>query len=224
MEQEATTNMFAAGVEAASPAEQAPTLEHPQFDKEISNLQAKIDLKAEEIRSDTSLEDGAKIRQIEQLWNEATEAKGVLEKRYEEKLSKQVAEAEKSVFHVITTERDSVRSAYSDVYDRVVHSLDSGEVEGIQYAREELERLMQRAVRTSDRALEQACGQLAIERGVDAVREDYLSRSPERAKAWEDYNMAAARLANFRDPQERMWRNLAGPSHLTRPAELARQQ
>jgi hypothetical protein len=176
-------------------------------------------MKAQEIRSDESLDEGAKIRQIQYLWNEATEAKGVLEKRYEDQLSEQCAEAEQRVFHVIASERDSVRSAYGDVYDRVVPGLDGGEVEGIQYAREELQRLMERAVRTGDRALEHAVGQLAIERGVDAVRDSYLARSPEKTKAWEDYNAAAHKLANFRDPQECMWRNLTGASSLTRPPE-----
>jgi hypothetical protein len=213
-----TTNMFAAGVATASQEETEAPIEHPEFDKEIGNLQAKIDMKAEEIRQNTSLDEGAKSRQMQQLWNEAMEAKGVLERRYEQQLSEQVAEAEQKVFHVTASERDSLRAAYADVYDRVIPGLDSGEPEGIQYAREELDRLMKRAVRTGDRPLEHAAGQLAIERGIDAVRDSYLARSPEKTRAWDEYNTAARRLANFTDPQERMWRNLTSAAGLKRPS------
>jgi hypothetical protein len=212
-----TTNLFAAGIATASQEEQA-AIEHPELDKEIGNLQAKIDTKAEEIRQNASLDEGAKIRQIERLWNEATEAKGVLEKRYEQQLTEEVQEAEQKVFHVSSSLVDSVRAAYSDIYDRVIPGLDSGEAEGIQHAREELTRLMDRAVRTGDKALETACGQLAIERGINTVRDAYLSRSEEKTKAWHEFAQAREKLANFTDPQERFWRNLTSAAGLKRPS------
>ena len=218
MEQETNPNMLMAGLEAAAQGGEEP-IEHPEFDKQIASLQAKLDMKAEEIRTDARLDTGEKSRQIQHLYNEAKEAKQVFEKRYEQQLAEESAEAEKKVFHVIPSERDSVRAAYDSVYNAVSLGFDSGDSEGINQAREELERLWERSIRTGDRALETAIGQLAIERGETQLRDAYLSRSKEKSAAWERYVEARRKLADFQNPQERAWRNITGAWALKKPPE-----
>ena len=218
MEQETNPNMLMAGVEAAA-QDGEEAIEHPEFDKQIAGLQAKVDMKAEEIRTDASLDDGEKSRQIQHLYNEAKEAKQVFEKRYEQQLAEESAEAEKKVFHVIPSERDSVRAAYNEVYNATTLGFESGDGEGISYAREELERLAERAVRTGDTALAKAVFHVATERGEQSLRDRYLASHPEKQRAWEDYTAKRRKLADFQNPQERLWRNLTGSWALRKPPE-----
>jgi hypothetical protein len=193
--------------------------DHSLLTEAVAELQAKVDQGVELIKSDRRL-DKTEIRQkITRLWERATDAHAALMKAYEQQLEETADERLRSLFYVIPSNRDSVRQAYNDVYDRTQPGFMSGTGDGIESAREEMERLWERAIRTGDRALETAIGQLAIERGNEKLRDAYLSRSEEKTGQWQRYGEARTKLEHWQNPQERMWMRLTRAITLRKPEE-----
>ncbi len=217
-QQQGQAEQAAGPFEAVSEAE-APQIDHSELTESVATIQNKLDEIVEKIKQDRRLDKNEQRARIQETWHRAAGAHAELMKVYEARLEERSAQAEHSLFYVIPDNRDSVRSAYNDLYDRTTPGFLSGDPEGIEYAREEMERLWERALRTGDRALETAIGQLAIERGDERMREAYLSRSKEKSQAWERYVGARQKLEHFRNPQERFWGNLTGSWGLRKPPE-----
>ena len=132
-------------------------------------------------------------------------------------LSEDVEKAENRLFYVGGESlRDSVRSAYNDLHDRVKPLRQAGRFEE---AREELERFAVRARRTGDRALRTAVGHLATELGEDSLRDAWLAGSEEKTKAWNDFTEASKKLEHFQDPVGRLDMTLGSPITLRKPEE-----
>ncbi len=79
------------------------------------------------------------------------------------------------------------RSAYDAVYDRTAPVFESGDPESLRNAREELERLLERAERTQDPELAAAVYHVATERGERSVADAYLETRPKERQRWEEY-------------------------------------
>jgi tetratricopeptide (TPR) repeat protein len=191
-------------------------VDHSELTGAVAKLQNELDRRVERVKADRRLDKTEQLMQIRETWDEASEVRARVMEAYEKQLEERSARAEHSLFHVIPANRDSVRQAYNDVYDRTQALRKAGQFEE---AREELERLWERAIRTGDRALETAIGQLAIERGEEKLRDAYLARSPEKARAWQRYGEARTKLDHFNDPQQRFFGNIAGGFSLRKPPE-----
>jgi hypothetical protein len=79
------------------------------------------------------------------------------------------------------------RSAYDGVYDRTAPLFEPADPEGLRNAREELERLLERAERTGDLELAAAVYHVATERGERSVADAYLETRPKERRRWEEY-------------------------------------
>src|SRR5215212_11260698 len=205
---ESPINTFRAGVEIASGtqgADEAPEAQHPELEANMKKLQSTLEGKVEEVRNDKSLDNGARVRAISSIWGRAQEVRQDTENEYRALLEDRVESAQHRLFYTAPAERDSVRAAYSEVQSRVDLAYTSGDMAGIEYGREQLEEMFERARRTGDRALEKAVGHYALEKGSSPIRDRFVSGSKDRNKAWEDYNFWGRRLQNFNDPQERAW-------------------
>jgi tetratricopeptide (TPR) repeat protein len=218
MEQEATRNpnMFAASVEMAAEEEQAEPIEHSLLEDMIAKAQAGLDEKVEEIRSDKRLTREEQRAQISILWDRACAAYPEGLKAYERVLAQDVEDAEDRLFHVGVSERDSVRSAYNDLHDRVSFLREQGQFEE---AREELERFAVRARRTGDKPLATAVAHIACELGEEHLRDRWLSSSQEKQAAWDRLVEARRKQEHFNDPQERSWLRMTRPVALIKPPE-----
>ncbi len=199
-----------------SEARQQREVEHPEFEAMNAKLQQALDAKVEQVRADRRLDKGEQRAQITDVWNRVSDYHESTLKAHEELLADRAAEQERAVFYVFPPQQDSVRAAYNDLYDR---TSSSGDAEGAAHAREELERLWERAVRTGDNALMTAVGHLATERGMEGLRRAWLATSQERTEAWGRYTEARTKLANWRDPQARMLGRLTGRWSLAKPPE-----
>ena len=182
-------------------------------------MQASLDARVDQVKEDRRLDKNEQRLKIQDTWNEATDVHARVMKAYEHELEARATQAEQGLFHVIPANRDSVRQAYNDVYDRTVPGFQSDDGERREESREEMERLWERAIRTGDKALETAIGQLAIERGDEKHRDAYLARSPEKTGAWQRYGEARTKLDHFKNPQERFWGSIAGGFSLRKPPE-----
>jgi len=189
---------------------------HPEFEALIQKVQKGLDAKVEEVRQDRRLDKGEQRQQITDLWNRVSEYHASTFKAHEEILEERAADQERAVFYVFPPQQDSVRAAYNDLHDR---TSSSGDAEGAAHAREELERLWERAVRTGDNALMTAVGHLATERGMEGLRRAWLATSQERTEAWGRYAEARTKLGDWQNPQARMWGNLTGRYTLKKPPE-----
>jgi len=145
---------------------------------------------------------------------------GKIRDAYGNELRLDAEEAENTLFGVQPTSRSSVRGAYELVYGATSLGFDSGDMEGPQYAEGELERYYTRARRTGDSALQTAVFHVAIERGVDSVRDRYLASDKEKARNWERYVQARALKDNFEDAHANFERTVAGVGVLRPPEEL----
>jgi len=191
-------------------------VEHPEFEAMIQKVQKGLDAKVEEVREDRRLTRPEQRQQITDLWSRVSEFHANMFKTHEQILADRAAAQEQAVFYTFPPQRDSVRSAYNDLYSRTEGT---GDAEGLKNAREELTRQWERAVRTGDTALQTAVGHLATERGMEALRDAWLATSQERTEAWGRYAEARTKLANWQDPQARMWGNLTGRYALRKPPE-----
>jgi hypothetical protein len=206
--------------EARSEASEArqQQVEHPEFEALNQKLQKAMDAKVEQVRADRRLTRPEQRQQITDIWNRVSEYHATTFKAHEELLADRAAEQERAVFYVSGAQQDSVRAAYNDVYDRT-GGFSSGDAEGVKHAREELERFWERAVRTGDKALSDAVGHIAVERGIEGLRDGWLATSQERTEAWGRYAEARTKLAHWQDPQVRMMGHLTGRWSLAKPPE-----
>jgi len=189
---------------------------HPEFEAMNEKLQQALNAKVEQVREDRRLTRPEQRQQITDLWNRVSEYHATTFKAHKEILEERAADQEKAVFYIFPPQRDSVRAAYNDLYSRTEGT---GGAEGLKNAREELERQWERAVRTGDNALMTAVGHIAVERGWEGLRDAWLATSQERTEAWGRYAEARTKLANWQDPQARMWGNLTGRYALKKPPE-----
>jgi|SRR5215211_6625075 len=205
-------------VQAAKDVQQGIT--HPELEAGIAKIQNTLDARVKMIRDDRRLDKGEIRQQIREQWHKAEDVYQQVMAAYERQLEEDSAEKERGVFYVGGRElQDSVRSAYNDLYDRTELPLSSGETEGITYAREELERLWERALRTSDRALMTAVGHRATELGMAELRDAWLATSKEKTNAWGRYVAARQQLDHFKDPGGRFWGHMTRGWSLRKPEE-----
>ena len=214
----AASATYAEQVEAAK--EQQQQITHPELEGAVRKIQNSLDARVQMIRDDAGIDPTEKRLRIREQWQKAEDVHRQVMDRYEAQLDETSAERERALFHVGTREmQDSVRSAYSDLYDRTIYGLGSGETEGVAYAREELERLWERALRTSDRALQVAVGHRATELGMAEIRDAWLATSEEKSKAWGRYVEARTKLDHFKNPQEVAWARMTRGWSLRKPEE-----
>ena len=213
----AASAAYAEQVEAAKEQQQ---ITHPELEGAVRKIQNSLDARVQMIRDDAGIDPTEKRHRIREQWQKAEDLHRQVMDRYEAQLDETSAERERALFHVGTRElQDSVRGAYSDLYDRTIYGLGSGETEGVAYAREELERLWERALRTSDRALQVAVGHRATELGMAEIRDAWLATSKEKTNAWGRYVEARTKLAHFQNPQERAWAYMTRGWSLQKPEE-----
>ena len=93
-------------------------------------------------------------------------------------------------------------------------------MEGLSHAREELERLWDRARRTGDRALKQAVGHAALERGIAGIRDEYLASDKDAAMHFQKYTVARIRQDDWKSGTNRSLSAMAGYTSLAKPPEL----
>jgi len=189
---------------------------HPEFEALIQKVQKGLDAKVEEVRQDRRLTKAEGRQQITDIWNRVSEYHASTFKAHEEILEDRAAEQERGVFYIFPPQRDSVRSAYNDLYSRAEGA---GDADSRIHAREELQRQWERAIRTGDKALQTAVGHIATERGMEPLRDAWLATSQERTAAWGRYAEARTKLADWQSPQARMWGNLTGRYALKKPPE-----
>jgi hypothetical protein len=214
---DAAPSMVGVGVEAAARAgEHTPAPEHPMLEDAIAQVQGGLDLKVQEIRDDRRLTPDQQRAQITDLWNRVSAVYPDIIKTYERVLAQDVETTENGLFYVIPSDRDSVRSAYNDLHDRVSFLREQGQFEE---AREELERFAVRARRTGDRALRTAAGHLACELGEESLRDAWLSTSEEKQAAWNRLVEARKKEEHFKDPHENFWLKMTRPVTLKKPEE-----
>jgi hypothetical protein len=220
-QQEAPQNMFAASTQMAAEEQQAePQIDHSELTNYVGQLQAELDQKIEQIKSDRRLDKSEQRLQISETWNRATEAHANLMTWYQGQLEERSAEQERRVFHIGTQQmQDSARSTYADLYHHTNLLLSSGESEGITAAEEEMERLWERAARTGDKVLQLVVGHRAAEVGMEKLRDRWLQTSEEKTRAWQKYVEARQKLEHFKNPQERLWGQLTGGFALRKPPE-----
>lgn len=171
------------------------------------------------IRNDASIDTTEKYLRIREETHKAEDVYQRVFKAYEHELEAAAESALQNLFYVTPSNRDSVRAAYNDVYDRTQLGFSSGDMEGIAHAREEMQRLWERAVRTGDRELQTAIGHLAAERGMHELRDKWLATSEEKTRFWQRYNEAGRKLQNFQDPQESFFNKMTRGWGLRRPPE-----
>ena len=160
-------------------------------------IRERLDAEVEQIRGYADLTEEAKQRRIaearEKAQAEYQEAVEAEERAVQERAEK----AEKALFQSsypygaseveMAQLRALRRSAYDAVYDRTAPAFESGELEAVRYARDELERLLERAERTGDPELAAAVYHVATERGERSVADSYLEKRPNEKRRWEEY-------------------------------------
>jgi hypothetical protein len=141
------------------------------------------------IRSNADLSESAKQRYADEASREASERHAEIVDDYERQSAEALAQSEQAVFalsypHTLTaSEKAEFRSAYREASFRT-----------LDLEPEQLERVLARARRTGDRALELACYHESVDRGLFSIAEEYRERNPDAKTAWERY--AATRRAS----------------------------
>ena len=162
-----------------------------------TEIRQRLNSEVEQIRGYADLTHEAKQRRIaearEKAQAEYQEAVEAEERAVQERAEK----AEKALFQSsypygaseveMAQLRALRRSAYDAVYDRTAPGFESGDPDRLRGAREELERLLQRAERTGDPELAAAVYHVATERGERIVADSYLETRPNEKRRWEEY-------------------------------------
>jgi hypothetical protein len=147
-------------------------------------LQQKLD----RLRADADLSESAKQRYAEEASREASARHSEIVSEFERQSAEALTQSEQAVFklaypHSLTSvEKAEFRQAYRDAAFRT-----------LDLQPEQLERIMARAQRTGDRALELAAYHESVDRGLFSIAEEYRERNPDAKTAWERY--AATRRA-----------------------------
>jgi hypothetical protein len=144
---------------------------------------------AEELESIQRMQDysdAAKERYANEATAKASERHATIVEKHETATAATLENNEKRVFklsypaaNITETQKEAFRSSYRDASFRCVD-----------LQADALERLMTRAQRTEDRAMEQAIYHESIERGVFGVANQYREKHPEAKAAWETYAQA----------------------------------
>ena len=160
-------------------------------------IRERLNSEVEQIRGYADLTEEAKQRRIAEARQKAQAEYQEAVEAEERQVQERVERAEKALFQSsypygaseveMAQLRALRRSAYDAVYDRTAPAFESGELEAVRYAREELERLLERAERTGDPELAAAVYHVATERGERSVADSYLERRPNEKRRWEDY-------------------------------------
>jgi hypothetical protein len=195
--------------------------EHTLFEQATKKVQSIMDQKVEKIRTDETIDDHERHLRIRE---EYTKAEGIMAQAraaYENELRLDVEESEKGLFQADNHSPSAVNAAYERVFE-ATRPFDFGTYEGMEHAEAELERYAERARRTGDQALEIAVAHIAIERGLDGIRDTYLASpgNKERMRAWERFNAARAKQEDWEDKHANFERTLRGVGILQRPPEL----
>jgi hypothetical protein len=167
-----------------------------------TEIRQRLNSEVERIRGYADLTEEAKQRRI-------AEAREKAQAEYQEatQAEERAERAEKALFQFSypygASEAEEAqlralrRSAYDAVYDRTAPAFESGDPEGMRNAREELERLLERAERTGDTELAAAVYHVATERGERSVADAYLERRPQEKRRWEEYVEAQTEAQSF---------------------------
>jgi hypothetical protein len=150
--------------------------------KKVGENRRELAARLAKIRSDADLSQSAKQRYAEQASREASERHAQIVQEHERQSEEALAEAEQSVFalsypHTLSSaEKAEFRSAYRDATFRCLELEPAA-----------LERVMARAQRVGDRALQLGVYHEAIERGLFSIAEEYRDRNPDAKTAWQRY-------------------------------------
>jgi hypothetical protein len=160
-------------------------------------ISRRLDAEVEQIRGYADLTEEAKQRRIAEAREKAQAEYQEAIEAEERQIQERAGRAEKALFQssypygASEVEEAQLRalrrSAYDAVHDRTTPGFESGDPKGVRYAREELERLLQRAERTGDPELAAAVYHVATERGERSVADAYLETRPNEKRRWEEY-------------------------------------
>ena len=194
--------------------------QHDLFVDAQAKIQRTMDAKVEKVRADESITPAESYQQIAEISREAEGVHHRVREAYERDLKAAEEECENNLFAVDPISRNSVRQSYEMVHAATALGFESGEREGLEFAHKELERLETRARRTGDSALMTAVGQIALERGVEEIRDRYLAANKEKRRAFAKLGEVAALRADWEDKHRNLERTLKGVGVLVRPHEL----
>jgi hypothetical protein len=135
------------------------------------------------IQHDNDLSQSAKARLSAKATQRAEARHAEIVSTHEDTVSDRLEKNEKAVFNlsypsnmVADSDREGFRNAYRDATFRL-----------LDVSAENLERVMSRALRTGDTALQQAAYHEAIERGAHSVAEEYRERNAKARQTWKTY-------------------------------------
>ena len=139
----------------------------------------------ERIRQDEDLSNAAKERYAGEASQKAEERHREIVAKHERSTAEALEQNERRVFgltypadsSVTTSQKEAFRASYREASFRCLN-----------LPEEDLERVMRRAERTGDRALEQACYHEVVERGIFSVAKQYREKHKDAAEAWEKYS------------------------------------
>jgi len=195
--------------------ELAPEQDHSRYRTLRDRLQQELNARVERTANDPELDNHERHWKLSSLWDSAVSADAKVSEFYEKELADNVSKEEQRVFRVPRDLQDSTRSAYQ----LVTGEMDLAGLEGDDPT-ERLERLYARARRTQDRALMLAAYHVAVERDIHWLRDEHLSTSPELSEAFEGYNLARQKLANWGDKEQNLIERLDGRRGLIKPPEV----
>lgn len=160
---------------------------------QTTTIQEDLDRKVEQIRANQDLSAEAKRRYIAEAYEKAAADYREAVEAQERELQERIHGTERSVFETrypmaaTDTEKAQIRAARRGAYDAVYFAVAGAGADGPAHAREELERILERAERTGDPELATAVYNVATERGVREVADAYLSARPQEKRRWEEY-------------------------------------
>ena|SRR5215204_216186 len=207
--------------EAVGPGPQQQTPEHENhadYWAAQSQAQTAVDTAAQQLES-KGLDPTSFKLAADTVKDRIMELDATLADDYVRGLEEAISAQEKRVVETPSTQRDSVRSAWTDIDSRLDMAITSGDMEGIRFAEEEVDRLWERAARVDDRGAMRAIGQWCIERGISSGRERYLDAFNKR-DAWDQYSLTRQRKEDFFDPKQAGWRRISGSQGLRIPPSL----
>jgi hypothetical protein len=136
-----------------------------------------------EIQANEDLSDSAKSRLIEEARTKASERHTQILSEYEAATKEVLESNEKRLFRLSYPESVTAPAEIQ----RFKESYRDAAFKVLDLAEDSLSRVMTRAVRVGDTALEQAAAHEAIERGLFSVANEYRERHPDATEVWRTY-------------------------------------
>ncbi len=162
-----------------------------------TEIRQRLNEEVERIRGYADLTEEAKQRRIAEAREKAAAEYQEAVEAEERAVQERAEKAEKALFQFsypygaseveMAQWRALRRSAYDAVYDRTTPGFESGDPDSLRNARQELERLLERAERTGGPELAAAVYHVATERGERSVADSYLKTRPKEKRRWEEY-------------------------------------